>query len=405
MKNVDGITVFGDADERTMEQAKNCLNTGNVAGVVLCADNHLGYSQPIGGVVAYRGQVSPSGVGYDIACGNKAVQTNLDVTNIKKDLPAIMDAIQSTISFGVGRVNESPVDHPVFYSESWDVYKDIGAKTYNALLSLARSQLGTVGSGNHYVDLFAGPENKLWIGVHFGSRGLGFKTASGFLNLANGRQWSDKAPGEKMDQAPTLIDVHAPLGESYLRAMELAGQYAYAGRNLVVEQVLKILGAKSLFEVHNHHNFAWLEEHNGEKVYVVRKGATPSAPGQLGFIGGSMCDIAVIVEGLDTQENKEGLYSTVHGAGRIMSRTQAAGKMNYKTRRRMGGQITPEQMKKAVEHYGVELRGAGTDESPFVYRKLLDVLKAHARTIRMKAILKPIGVCMAGENEFDPYKD
>ncbi len=405
VKTVDGITVFGDADERTMSQAKNCLNTGNVASVVLCADNHLGYSQPIGGVVAYRGQVSPSGVGYDIACGNKAVRTDLNVEDIKKDLPKIMDTIQSTISFGGGRINESPIDHPVLHSDSWDVYKEIDLETYNTMHSLAMVQLGTVGSGNHYVDLFAGPENELWVGVHFGSRGFGFKTASGFLNLANGRQWGDKAPGEKMDQPPTLIDVHTQLGESYLRAMELAGQYAYAGRDLVVSQVLKILGAKSLFEVHNHHNFAWLEEHNGEKLYVVRKGATPSAPGQLGFVGGSMCDIAVIVEGLDTQENKEGLYSTVHGAGRIMSRTEAAGKMNYKTKKRMGGQISPLQMKEAVENYGVELRGAGTDESPFVYRKLFDVLGAHGESIKIKTILRPIGVCMAGENEFDPYKD
>jgi tRNA-splicing ligase RtcB len=104
-------------------------------------------------------------------------------------------------------------------------------------------------------------------------------------------------------------------------------------------------------------------------------------------------------------ENRESFYSTVHGAGRIMSRTQAAGKMNWKTRKRTGGQISPDRMLQAVRDFGVELRGAGTDESPFVYRKLQEVLDAHAETIEVLHTLKPIGVCMAGADEFDPYKD
>lgn len=191
----------------------------------------------------------------------------------------------------------------------------------------------------------------------------------------------------------------------YYRAMRLAGRYAYAGRDYVIQQVLSILGAEADIEVHNHHNYAWKEMHNGREVVVVRKGATPSAPGQVGFIGGSMGDISVIVRGKDTLENQESYYSTVHGAGRIMSRTQAAGKMNWKTRTRSGGQISKEQMDRAVREFGVELRGAGTDESPFVYRQLREVLDAHVGTIDVLHVLKPIGVCMAGADEFDPYKD
>ncbi|MNN23679.1 RNA-splicing ligase RtcB [compost metagenome] len=191
----------------------------------------------------------------------------------------------------------------------------------------------------------------------------------------------------------------------YYRAMRLAGRYAYAGRDYVIGKVLSILGTEADLEVHNHHNYAWKETHNGKEVVVVRKGATPSAPGQVGFIGGSMGDISVIVKGKDTNENRDAYYSTVHGAGRIMSRAQAAGKMNWKTRSRMGGQISTEQMLNAVQDYGVELRGAGTDESPFVYRRLQEVLNAHAETIEVVHVLKPIGVCMAGANEFDPYKD
>lgn len=208
-----------------------------------------------------------------------------------------------------------------------------------------------------------------------------------------------------MEQAPTLIDLDSELGDLYYRAMTLSGKYAYAGRNYVMDEVLSILGADAEFEVHNHHNYAWKETHFGKEYMVVRKGATPSAPGQMGFIGGSMGDISVIVRGKENEANADAFYSTVHGAGRIMSRTEAAGRMNWKTRTRRGGKITQERMDQAVQKYGVELRGGGPDESPFVYRKLRDVLDAHKDTIDVLHVLRPVGVCMAGANEFDPYKD
>lgn len=403
---IDGVRVWGISDSGALAQAKTCAENGNVVQTLLMADHHKGYSQPIGGVVVYDGQISPSGVGYDIACGNKAVRTNLLVEDIKLNLPRMMDEIARKISFGIGRVNNEKVEHDLFADSDWAVYKAIGTQEHDKLKALAQSQLGTVGSGNHFVDLFeeAGT-GQLWVANHFGSRGFGHKTASGFLNLAAGREFLANAPGEKMDQPPVLLDLDSELGDMYYRAMRLAGRYAYAGRDYVIGQVLAILGAQADLEVHNHHNYAWKEMHGDKEVIVVRKGATPSAPGQVGFIGGSMGDISVIVKGKDSIENQESYYSTVHGAGRIMSRTQAAGKMNWKTRTRSGGQISLKQMKDAVREFGVELRGAGTDESPFVYRKLQDVLEAHAETIEVMHVLKPIGVCMAGADEFDPYKD
>lgn len=403
---IDGVRVWGKPDEGALVQARMCAQTGNVVQTLLMADHHKGYSQPIGGVVVYDGQISPSGVGYDIACGNKAVRTLLRVEDIKPRLGKIMDEISRKISFGVGRINNEKVDHELFDDPDWDVYKAVGRQEYDKLKALAHDQLGTVGSGNHYVDLFeeAGT-GRVWIGNHFGSRGFGHKTASGFINLMAGRGFLANAPGEKLDQPPLLLDLNSELGDMYYRAMKLAGRYAYAGRDYVMREVLSILGTEADFEVHNHHNYAWKETHNGKETVVVRKGATPSAPGQLGFIGGSMGDISVIVKGKDTAENREACYSTVHGAGRIMSRTQAAGKMNWKTRARSGGQISRAQMLEAIREYGVELRGAGTDESPFVYRKLQEVLDAHAETIDVLHVLKPIGVCMAGADEFDPYKD
>src|SRR5699024_4062153 len=122
----------------------------------------------------------------------------------------------------------------------------------------------------------------------------------------------------------------------------------------------------------------------------------PAAPGQKGFVGGSMGDISVILQGVESEKSKESFYSTIHGAGRIMSRTKAAGRMNWRTRIRRGGAISREQMNQAITDYGVELRGGGPDESPFVYRKLQEVLDAHAGTIEVLNVLRPIGVAMAG---------
>src|SRR5699024_3621645 len=161
----------------------------------------------------------------------------------------------------------------------------------------------------------------------------------------------------------------------------LAGIYAYAGRDYVMEQTLDILGAKSVMEVHNHHNYAWKETHFGKEYIVVRKGATPAAPGQLGFDGGSMADISVILQGVDSEKRRNAFYSTIDGAGRVMSRTKAAGKMNWRTRKRRGGAISEQDMQQAVDSFGVELRGAGTDESPFVSRKLHQILDVVDETI------------------------
>lgn len=417
-QTINNVRVWGNPLENAVSQAVTCSQFGNVKQVLLMADHHKGYSQPVGGVVVYDGQLSPSGVGYDIACGNKAVRTNLTIFDLGMTLDGgrklnrilnnVMDEIASKIAFGVGRSNAEKVDHELFDDPAWNVFKQIGTQEHDSLKALARNQLGTVGSGNHFVDIFVEEEtDAIWVANHFGSRGFGHKTASGFLNMAAGRKFSDKAPGESMDQPPTLLDFDSEVGQMYYAAMNLAGRYAYAGRDYVIDQVLRILGTEANFAVHNHHNFAWKEEHNGEECIVVRKGATPSAPGQTGFIGGSMGDISVIVRGKDSQENKEAFYSTVHGAGRVMSRTEAAGGVDWKSKdkARKGGKISPEMMMEAVNNYGVILRGAGTDESPFVYKNLGDVLEAHSDTVEVLHTLKPIGVCMAGANEFDPYKD
>lgn len=393
------IKSFGPVDERAREQLERCAT--NAAFAVLCADHHAGYSQPIGGAVAYTEHISPSGVGYDIGCGNKAVRTNLRASEI--DVAKVMDEITAQIGFGVGRPNPEPVEHPVL-----EKIKQAEFKPQRKMIQLAAVQLGTVGAGNHYVDLFEDEEGRLWIGVHFGSRGFGHRTASGFLALAKGLEFGSKVPDGEMDAPPTLLSTRTDLGQAYIEAMHLAGEYAYAGRDVVVDKVLDILGAKAEEEVHNHHNFAWKEEHMGTEVWVVRKGCTPAFPGQKGFVGSTMGDISVILEGVDSESSKEALYSTVHGAGRVMSRTQAAGKTRWikgVPTRVSKGVVDWDKVKNEMSTKGIELRGGAPDEAPEVYKSLDEVLGYHSETVKVLHRVRPIGVAMAGQDIIDPYKD
>jgi tRNA-splicing ligase RtcB (3'-phosphate/5'-hydroxy nucleic acid ligase) len=241
------------------------------------------------------------------------------------------------------------------------------------------------------------------------------------------------------DSPPVLLEVGTELGDAYIDAMELAGEYAYAGRDVVVAKALEILGAEAIHEVHNHHNFAWREEHGGRTYWVIRKGCTPARPGQEGFVGGSMGDESVILEGVESPESEDSLFSTVHGAGRIMSRTQAAGRVRRRKRWACSNRdcdrlfesrdaVCPEHpgsrlMKTWIEEQlkpgnvdwpavqarlreqGIVLVGGGADEAPEVYKRLPEVLDAHAGSIRVKHTLRPLGVAMDGREIYDPYKD
>ncbi len=430
------VTVFGNHDEATIDQLKKCIDAEAGARGVLCADGHVGYSMPIGGVVGYRRLIPPAGVGYDIACGNMAVKTNVKLVDYDaRGLSDLADGIQKRISFGIGRNNDEKVDDPVF-----DIIRQSPVKQQANLIQLAQNQLGTVGSGNHYVDVLVDEQGWLWAACHFGSRGFGHKTATMFMNVAKGLPIDAKGHDGEMFAAPDMLDLNTTAGQDYIAAMNVAGEFAYAGRRQVIKRVLTLMGAYAVESVHNHHNFAWLEEHNGEKLWVVRKGATPAFPGQLGFVGGSMGGNSVILEGVDSWASQAALYSTVHGAGRVMSRNQAVkGKHKWqcpvmtgetwcssrfippqqKPPKDMkcpvhGVQLMKEQLvapinfrdvQDRVKAFGVELRGAGADESPEVYRKLENVLESHGDTIRVLHTLKPVIVVMAGKDTHDPYKD
>lgn len=435
--------VFGIHDEKTLVQlADVAIRAERVA---LMADGHLGYVMPIGGVAAYDNKVSVVGVGFDIACGNCAIRTDLTLDDVcglastdqrsnpqrvvgNATLNEFADLLQSRLSFGIGRKNnadDAPVDDPLFLDDAWYVIPNIG-RYRDDLREKAQRQLGTIGSGNHYVDVFVDSRERVWVGVHFGSRGLGHTIASNFMALGQGGRWGDK--GKEVE---TLLDLGTQLGQDYWALMSLAGRYAYAGREWVARKVAEWLGGTPQEMVHNHHNFAWKEEHwvaeagGFMQLVVVRKGATPAFPGQKGFVGGSMGDNSVILQGVVTpapptpgvdggNRQEAALFSTVHGAGRVMSRTAAAGKRHRRSGQLMknaagevinAGLVSPQMMQQWLARKGVVLRGGGCDESPHCYRRLDEVLAAQGDTVEVLETLSPVVVVMAGPNEFDPFKD
>jgi tRNA-splicing ligase RtcB (3'-phosphate/5'-hydroxy nucleic acid ligase) len=374
------LKVVGEHDEGTVAQMRNCMGVGNVVAGVICADGHLGYAQPVGGVIAYEKQISISGVGFDIGCGNMAVRLDTPFSAIEDKVGPIIKDIARVISFGVGRSNEERVEHELFDdAEAW------ASSDMDAYRQKAGAQLGTVGSGNHYVDLMRDEEGFVWIGVHFGSRGLGHTSATRYLKAAGGQ--------DGMNVPPAVVDEDSEIGQRYIAAMELASRFAYAGREWVVERVRKIVGGAVTDSVHNHHNYAWREHHGGRDLWVVRKGATPAFPGQRGFVGGSMGDDAVIIEGVDSDASRASLYSTIHGAGRLFGRKEA--------KRR----FARAEMDAWLQERGVTLIGADLDESPMAYRRLPEVLAHHASTVKVLHTLRPFAVAMAGAGEFDPFKD
>src|SRR5687768_12761396 len=285
-----------------------------------------------------------------------AVRLDTPFSAIQDRVGEIIKDVHRVISFGVGRTNDERVEHNLF--DDGDAWREADREDYR---QKAVAQLGTVGSGNHYVDLMRDESGFVWIGVHFGSRGLGHSSATKYLKAAGGK--------DGINVPPAIVDEDSEVGRRYIAAMELAGRYSYAGREWVVERVRKIIGGTVTDMVHNHHNYAWRENHGGKDLWVVRKGATPAFPGQRGFVGGSMGDDAVILEGVDSEQARASLYSTVHGAGRLFGRKEA--------KRR----FTRAQMDEWLKQRGVTLIGADLDESPMAYRRLPEVLAHHAGSV------------------------
>ena len=370
-----------DLEPESVRQMDNACKLPVAVRGALMPDAHRGYGLPIGGVLATRNAVIPYAVGVDIACRMKMSVLDLPVD---ADAAKLTRAIEQETRFGVGAKFKDRRDHGVM-DEDWSV-----TPLTNNLKDKAWSQLGTSGSGNHFVefgvfelerkDLGLEPGKYLALLSHSGSRGSGATIADHYSKLAMRQR--PELPKELTHLA--WLDLDTEEGQEYWSAMELMGKYAAANHACIHRHITRALGARVLLDLENHHNFAWKERHDGEDVIVHRKGATPAGKGVLGIIPGSMATSTYIVRGKGSDAS---LHSAAHGAGRVMSRTAAKKNLDWKTARRM------------LDERGVTLLSAGLDEVPMVYKDIDQVMAAQADLVEPVARFLPKLVKMAREGE------
>ncbi len=378
--------VFGsDLEEGALKQMHNAAMLPVAFAGALMPDAHQGYGLPIGGVLAVENAVIPYAVGVDIACRMKLSILDLPVDSVfKRRFEDLKRAIETETKFGTGATWQRPLEHEVL-DEDWTV-----TRVTEKLFDKARAQLGTSGSGNHFVEFgivtLSKPEMNLEPGSylallsHSGSRGSGATVAKHYSDLA--MDFHRELPPELKHLAWLGMDSEA--GQEYWAAMNLMGLYASANHALIHKRVVKAIGAKVLAGVENHHNFAWKESHFGKEVIVHRKGATPADMGVLGMIPGSMATPGFVVRG---KGNRDSLSSASHGAGRAMSRTKAKEQFTWKM-------IRPK-----LEQAGVTLLSAGIDENPFAYKDIEKVMAAQTELVHVIARFDPKIVKMADAGE------
>ena len=376
-----------DIDEQAVRQMENACSLPVAARGALMPDAHVGYGLPIGGVLATRDSVIPYAVGVDIACRMKMTVLDLPTTALTGARDRLRKVLERETRFGIGSSFRDRREHDVL-DDDWSV-SPVTRRHKNR----AWSQLGTSGSGNHFVEygtLEISEAGSRRLGVpageylalmsHSGSRGVGAQVASHYSKLA-------------MDLHPELpkhlrqlawLDLSSEPGQEYWQAMQLMGRYAAANHACIHRHMVKGLGADVLADIENHHNFAWEEEHHGERLIVHRKGATPAAAGDLGIIPGSMAHPAYVVCG---RGEPASLDSSAHGAGRVMSRKRAKQSFTWSDTRKL------------LASRGVELLSAGLDEVPMAYRDIDRVMAAQRDLVETLARFEPRIVKMAPAGE------
>jgi len=375
-----------DLDPASVQQMANACSLPVSVRGALMPDAHVGYGLPIGGVLATKDAVIPYAVGVDIACRVKMSVLDLPVAALKTDIDRLKKAIESETRFGIGaKFDRGRRMHPVL-DEDWNF-----SPVVKELKDRAWAQLGTSGSGNHFVDFgvlevrdaAAGlpPGEYLAVLSHSGSRGTGATVCDHFSKLAKAKRRGE-IDDKYRDLSWLTLDSHE--GQEYWRCMELMGLYAAANHACIHQHLSKHLGTEVLLDIENHHNFAWKETHDGEEVIVHRKGATPAGAGVLGFIPGSMTAPGYLVRGTG---NDASLHSAAHGAGRQMSRTQAKKLFTW------------EHGKNALEEAGVSLMTAGLDELPMAYKDIRKVMAEQADLVDILAEFRPKLVKMAPAGE------
>ncbi len=354
----------------------------SVAGALM-PDAHAGYGLPIGGVLATENAVIPYGVGVDIGCRMCLSVFDINTKELKDREAYFTRELNEATLFGSGGMFRNPADHEVLYRKE---FGELGI--LKGLHERARMQLGSSGSGNHFVEWGiveideADPVLKVpagrYVGLlsHSGSRAVGANIANHFTKIAKEKR---RLPGEASNLAWLSLDEQE--GIEYWLAMNLAGDYASACHHVIHEKIAKQLGRAPLAMVENHHNFAWKETWNGKDVIVHRKGATPAGKDVLGIIPGSMTAPGFIVKGKGEEAS---VYSASHGAGRRMSRTAAL------------NSITHDKLNEMLTKHGVKLLGGGLDEAPMAYKDIHEVMKAQRQLVETVGRFYPKIVKMDG---------
>jgi tRNA-splicing ligase RtcB len=377
--------VWGEGlEEQSLDQMRQAVRLPVAVRGALMPDAHVGYGLPIGGVLATENAVIPYAVGVDIACRMRLSVYDVPAKDLKRLDEQLVKILHRETKFGTGQEYKTPLQHDVL-DEDWSV-----TEVTKRVFPKARAQLGTSGSGNHFVewgiftldkpDLGMQPGQYLALLSHSGSRGAGSTVADFYSKLA--MDLHPELPPELRRLA--WLDLDSQPGQEYWAAMNLMGKYAAANHAMIHQKVAKALGEKPAVSVENHHNFAWKETHDGKEVIVHRKGATPAGPGVLGVIPGSMATPGFVVRGKGSSESLE---SASHGAGRVMSRTAAREKFRWN------------HFKPMLEDAGVQLLSAGIDEAPGVYKDIHQVMAAQSDLVEVVARFDPKIVKMADAGE------
>ena len=372
-----------------MRQLQNACKLPVAVSAALMPDAHVGYGLPIGGVLATENAVIPYAVGVDIACRMKMTVLDLPLTALADDSSRLANALERETRFGIGAAFRSPRRHDVMDLD-WRV-TPLTAR----LRDRAWTQLGTSGSGNHFVEFgeltitneAAGLEPGRYLALlsHSGSRGTGAQIAQHYSRLA--RDLHPELPPELAHLA--WLDLSSEPGQEYWAAMELMGRYAAANHELIHAHIAKALAVDVRLDIENHHNYAWRERHrrpdgSQAELIVHRKGATPAGAGVLGIIPGSMGTPGYVVRGKGVEAS---LNSASHGAGRRMSRTQAK------------QQFTWNVAQQFLRERGVTLLSAGLDEVPMAYKDIDEVMAAQHDLVEPLARFEPRLVKMAPAGE------
>lgn len=362
-------------EEGALDQAHDLANLPFAfKHIAIMPDTHLGYGMPIGAILATKGAVVPNAVGVDIGCGMCSLRTNL--TDIETaDLKEIMSIIRETVPVGFNH-HESPQD------ESWMPEKKGNLPIVEQEYKSALHQVGTLGGGNHFIEIQKGSDGYIWIMIHSGSRNIGFTVANHYNNIAKEK---NKALEVQVPKDLAFIPEDSEYFDLYWNEMNYCVEFALANRKLMMERT------KSAFKeiipevefshfINKPHNFAALEEHFGEEVIVHRKGATRARKGEWGMIPGSQGTQSFLVKG---KGNVDSFESCSHGAGRVMSRAAARRNLDLKEERKI---LTDQGILHAIRHKG------DLDEAPSSYKDIDEVMANQEALVEVQIKLQPLAV-------------